>query len=326
MTKSLNSFKCKICNKYYHSYQSLWNHNKKFHNNICDHYINLGDHKDTNICKYCNKLFANRHSRWRHEKNCKPKINLIEENNLLKEKLNKIKTKTKNININSNNNINSHNTNTNNINNNFNLNVQFDMNQIGHENINDLTTEEKKEILYKDGESITKYVELTNFNKALPMNHSFCVSDLKSKYVNVFNNKEKRIDKYRKKYFFDKLNQIAAKNIQNIYNENLKDPLIGNNDDIKRTIQSNIDLSNNFFNDKLFKELSNGIETIAYNNKNIIKDTWSGKNNNIEITQLKIEIRKLLDKIKHLIIFDDIKSLKRNDKLIEKNILNLMLR
>ena len=27
-----NEYNCKICNKKYKSYQSLWNHNKKFHN------------------------------------------------------------------------------------------------------------------------------------------------------------------------------------------------------------------------------------------------------------------------------------------------------
>ena len=30
---STKEFKCNICNKFYTSYKSLWNHNKKFHKN-----------------------------------------------------------------------------------------------------------------------------------------------------------------------------------------------------------------------------------------------------------------------------------------------------
>lgn len=45
------------------------------------------------------------------------------------------------------------------------------------------------------------------------MIHSFCVSDLKSKHVNVYN-------KYRNKYFFDeikkKLQQISKTYLKNI--------------------------------------------------------------------------------------------------------------
>ena len=31
MLKDIMQYGCKICNKQYASYQSLWNHNKKFH-------------------------------------------------------------------------------------------------------------------------------------------------------------------------------------------------------------------------------------------------------------------------------------------------------
>ena len=30
----LNYFECKICKKFYKSYKSIWNHNKKYHNII----------------------------------------------------------------------------------------------------------------------------------------------------------------------------------------------------------------------------------------------------------------------------------------------------
>lgn len=58
------SFDCKICNKLYKSYQSLWNHNKKFHDKI---------EKEIGYkCKLCNKVFDNRFKKCYHQKNCKP--------------------------------------------------------------------------------------------------------------------------------------------------------------------------------------------------------------------------------------------------------------
>lgn len=89
--------RCEICDKTYASYKSLWNHNKKFHNNINQHsnqhfnqYINQHSNQHFNqytnqhfnqystnqlqiyftklICKYCNKKFSFNQSRWVHEK------------------------------------------------------------------------------------------------------------------------------------------------------------------------------------------------------------------------------------------------------------------
>ena len=57
-------FNCKSCNKKYGSYQSLWNHNKKFHNNQ-----NINDYQYN--CENCNKNLSSRQSKWRHLKICK---------------------------------------------------------------------------------------------------------------------------------------------------------------------------------------------------------------------------------------------------------------
>ena len=81
-------FTCNICNKYYSSYKSLWNHNKKFHNAetnqkqpINDQKINViqPQHDQKLICLYCNKKFNHYNNKWRHQKNCKIK----EENNVI---------------------------------------------------------------------------------------------------------------------------------------------------------------------------------------------------------------------------------------------------
>jgi len=76
---------CKICNKYYASYKSLWNHTNKFHldkDTKCSLNVVKSDHMSShsvvinqpNInCKFCNKIFQNRSNRWRHEKTCSKK-------------------------------------------------------------------------------------------------------------------------------------------------------------------------------------------------------------------------------------------------------------
>jgi hypothetical protein len=86
---------CKTCNKHYKSYQSLWNHNHKYHdinantqntNGIHSEHImsTNGIHSEhnkliedetnkNNICKFCKKELYNRQSRWRHELKCEIK-------------------------------------------------------------------------------------------------------------------------------------------------------------------------------------------------------------------------------------------------------------
>ncbi len=97
-----NKFKCNECNKYYKSYQSLWNHKKKFHQQI----PTIHQHNDEIIptnnpqnihkqkikkteqteCIYCNKQFSCYNSMNRHMQKCKNKQNIIKENEELKNK------------------------------------------------------------------------------------------------------------------------------------------------------------------------------------------------------------------------------------------------
>jgi hypothetical protein len=99
-------FPCKVCNKDYSSYKSLWNHNKKFHNinvtnmtpnvtnmtpNVTNMTLNVTNLTPTVTnkvyeCKFCNKSFNYRQNKYQHEKKCKikedsNKINQLEEKN-----------------------------------------------------------------------------------------------------------------------------------------------------------------------------------------------------------------------------------------------------
>jgi hypothetical protein len=74
-------YKCKVCNKQYKTYQTLWKHNKKFHdqniiNNNHSTIINQPNiiiNQSKNECNYCKKIFSHYNNKWRHEKKCKIK-------------------------------------------------------------------------------------------------------------------------------------------------------------------------------------------------------------------------------------------------------------
>ena len=102
-------YKCKICKKLYKSYQSLWNHNNRYHitnENKMQTLINfsankmttfektkLDNTKDDCVCKYCNKILSHRNSRWRHEKICTKKINIEKQLDDINKKLEIIEKK-----------------------------------------------------------------------------------------------------------------------------------------------------------------------------------------------------------------------------------------
>lgn len=97
-------FKCNLCNKYYKSYKSLWNHNKTFHKepiipkisqNIHSN-IQENIHENIHKCIFCKKIYSSYFVKWRHEKKCSTNNNLnkniiISENEKLKKEINDLK-------------------------------------------------------------------------------------------------------------------------------------------------------------------------------------------------------------------------------------------
>ncbi len=75
----IDKHKCKLCNKTYSSYSSLWNHNKNIHKNNNSTNVNFIPPNSTNDiqksinynCRYCNKIYNKNKSRWKHEQKCK---------------------------------------------------------------------------------------------------------------------------------------------------------------------------------------------------------------------------------------------------------------
>ena len=95
-----NQFKCNECRKYYKSYQSLWNHKKKFHSIISPNIPILSSNGENNIpilssniptkikikktdqtqCEYCNKVLSSYKNLHRHIQICKTNQDIIKEN------------------------------------------------------------------------------------------------------------------------------------------------------------------------------------------------------------------------------------------------------
>jgi hypothetical protein len=96
-------FECKQCDKKYKSYQSLWNHNKKFHTG--DNNIKIIDESLLKyVCKFCNKKFDKKQKKCYHQKKCEAKDAIIQH---IDNKIIPIETTT--ITNNTNSNINSNN-------------------------------------------------------------------------------------------------------------------------------------------------------------------------------------------------------------------------
>jgi hypothetical protein len=61
---------CELCHKKYASYQSLWIHNKKFHQNNIISAKEIKEIKKNSICSYCDKSFSTKYTLNTHYKSC----------------------------------------------------------------------------------------------------------------------------------------------------------------------------------------------------------------------------------------------------------------
>ena len=215
------SFKCDQCNKFYSSYKSIWNHNKKFHNKCINltttnnnltttnnNFLTTNNNSDIICnpsknyrCKYCNKSYNIQQSRWKHEQSCNNKINLLEENIKLKQENELLKKNNQLVPLNNTNNSHNNTKNINNINNgtsNINNGTSNVNNTVNNNNntvtINKIGTEpivfKAKDIkmIANDGMNgpITCARQL-NFNKNKPQNHSYCITSLDGEYCKAIN-------------------------------------------------------------------------------------------------------------------------------------------
>ena len=243
-------YNCDICKKIYQSYMGLWRHNKKYHQK--EETINR-----TTACRFCNKNLASKQSRWKHEQICKEEKIPLEEQ--VKELTKIVKNLEKKPNI----------TNNNTTNNTTN-NIQYVINSPTSSSIGHLTLEKQRDILDKELNALVYLIEITNFNKLIPENHSYCVTAINDKHASVIDERTNKIIKTNKLDLFDKvlnsnLNVLAqiSSNPEFSYDERKK---YGDKINYLRQII--------FQNEKYMKRYQNDINIISYNNRDMVKETW----------------------------------------------------
>ena len=248
----MSDFTCSECNLEFKTKSGLWKHNNKKH---------IIENK--NACKYCNKELSDRFSRWKHEtKTCKKNPDLI-----------KYK-QSQNINTNNiitNNNITNNNiqTQNNNIQNNNTINISF--NALGCEDVSILTQNEIEEVINKGLGNIIKLVEFLNFNEKHPQNHTYCTTNLNTKYLSALNTETNEIEKKNKDDIFDNVVRYALNHC-----DMLKEYITDKN---KKSIFSDRiqDLENKFPLDIKCKKYYHALNVLSYNKRKLVQNTWDEK-------------------------------------------------
>jgi hypothetical protein len=287
MDKKDCSYICNICNKKYASSNSLWNHNKKFHNtpvntlvnnavNTVNNMVNTVNSNNKSIqCENCTKIFKSKQAKYLHKKKYCPII-LNQENNqqIILNPENNIDNKI--ITVNADTNIMSNSNNSNNINNINNGSIvnNYTINQVGCENIDKLTYDDIKKIFRQHKNCLYHAIDFVNFNENIPENHNFYNSSLEGKYINVFNVQTNSPEKKNKKDFFDKL-LMSSLNIMNLLYEKVKDSVSPIKKKSLKKMINELDKIAHLDNHKKIYALN--VNQISYNKKEIVKKSWSEK-------------------------------------------------
>jgi hypothetical protein len=262
-------YKCEKCNLNYKTSNGLWKHKNKYHKNEKNPDDNDGKPFK---CKYCNTTFTRKNNMNMHIKNiCKEKKNEIQE---LKDQVTKLSTEINEMKGKNKSSKTINNTINNTMTNSNNKTINIVINKYGSENLFELSQKEIMDLLEINIKNILYYLEFVNFNKNRPQNHSYCVTALNSEYISVIDNESNKINKSNKKHVFDNLLNYGVKNITKLYNSN-KDIIPHKK---RKIIEENIEQLITYqmmpYNKCLKKKLVKSFNTLAYNNKDMVLDTW----------------------------------------------------
>jgi len=276
-------FECDKCNKKFNFNSLLKKHQSRkrscitiedYHNKlkeITDKIENIiNESLKINIkCLFCEKNFSNKSNLSKHiYKVCVVKNELDnEKNKILEYKKNQernneikqlridmekiLKKQTTNITIN------------NTINNNNN-NLVININPYGKENLSHITDTDYKKYLNGFFSGFTKFIEKVHFDKHMPENHNICISNIKSKYVYVYED-----NKWIMKHKNDILDNLITKkyNILTDKCDELEDDGIIDDNILEnfRTFQENYD------NTESQKNTKNDVMLLLYNNRDKVE-------------------------------------------------------
>ena len=292
-----SKYKCNICNKFYKSKQSFWNHKNKFHidhnHNIIkyNHSINppiIKYNLETPcenetvskkyFCKVCDKEFTHYQNRWRHQKTCQNnEIDKLKKENLeLKEMFEKeiallkghiLDTMYKNckkhpktlqkINRQLNNQYNNTQNNTNCIVNNNTINII----PLGQEKLTDiLSCKEQKMILSKKQQSLNYLIEYIHFNNKYPQFQNIIITNLKDNIAYKYDDNMTKFIATTKDELLEILMENRIIDIEDFYNFNIEKL----NENTKNILNKFIDKIKN--DDEYFDKKKSDIKLILYNN------------------------------------------------------------
>jgi hypothetical protein len=284
-------YNCNLCNKEYKSYQSLWNHNKIKHNELC---LRISNKECKFSCDTCNKKFR-KNANLKYHKNNTCKNIILKNDNInnfddLKNEIIELKNKINNISNNTLNNINNNNSNVNN------GTVNIYINKTGTENVLELNESEKNEIFNKELSGIVSFIKFINFNERLPNNHSFCTKSLEGKYLLSYNTEEEKIESVRKKYFYHELLNNSVEKMEILYKSCKNNFTKEKQLKVENTIQSLKEIKDRDLSNKVLKEIKNKLIEISYNRRETVLNTWDNPNNNIK-ANLKLDDDELLKQL-----------------------------
>jgi len=274
---------CNICNKYYASGSSLWNHNNKFHKSIPNNNSIILSSKCQELstqlynCRFCNKCYNKRQSRWYHEQKCKI---IFEENNNktksenenLKNEINNLKQllhKTLKIKPNILNKINNK---INNCNNTINNNNTINIVKFGTEDLQNIYTEKQMfDLINHGGSCIEKSIKYIHFNDKKPKYKNIFITNLKDKYAYVFNGDT---------FIIKEKNEVLDELLDN-HAYNIKEFVEKNRDDLADHTKRSMDRLLNFIYDKNNDGEYSNFDKYKLNNIKLLVYNLSNKNTNL---------------------------------------------
>jgi len=265
---------CKICNKIYANYNSLWNHNKKFHNveyskGIPTVFQN-GQTEGTYHCSFCNKIFSTRQNRWKHEKqvckNKKTNDKLVEKLEELEKEIKILKDEKVKPNINNGN-----------INNGTVNNIVI--NNYDKDNMDYITDKFKQKILNMIPNDqvnvIPKLLENIKFNSNHKENNNFKINSDRSNICFKFKDNQWISDNKNKS--LNELLDYGNKIVKQFYEEGIevlndekKEEYHNFQDKIFKKLKKQVDKQNkkdNILRNQIMKEIENIAYTYTKNNK-----------------------------------------------------------
>ena len=163
-----------------------------------------------------------------------------------------------------NNHTNSHNTNSNNTNT-----IQIIINNYDTPDTTFLTDEQKTKFLKDRYKGIIDFIEQVYFNKEHPENHSAYISNLRSKFGQVYKNNKWVVEETD--VIADKLNKNGFDSISNHLDDLIKnDP---NKNNYKKEIDGGLKFTDHYISNDTSKESRTAIKKTLYNNRDIILET-----------------------------------------------------